>query len=66
MYVNGQLVSTYLDEKPFQFTGVGMFAADAGFRLIVDDLFVYAEEYPDEKLPGPQSGLEAALALPHD
>jgi hypothetical protein len=44
LYINGELASTYLDESPLQFTGVGAFTNSAGYRVIMDDLFIYSEK----------------------
>jgi hypothetical protein len=44
LYINGDLASTYLDDSPFQFTGVGVFTSNMGYRVIMDDLFIYSEE----------------------
>ena len=44
LYINGKLVSEYSDEEFFQPTDIGMFMSNAGYRLVVDDLFVYSEK----------------------
>jgi hypothetical protein len=41
MYINGERVAGYSDADFFQSTDVGVFVDNAGFRLIVDDFFIY-------------------------
>lgn len=41
LYVNGNQVSTYLDQGYFQSRDIGVYVDNTGYRLIVDDLFVY-------------------------
>lgn len=43
LFINGNQVATYLDEKPLQFSGVGVFVNNYGYRLIVDNFFAYTE-----------------------
>jgi hypothetical protein len=44
LYINGELVSTCVDDSPLQFTGVGAFSNNSGYRVIMDDLFIYNEK----------------------
>ncbi|MBN8657462.1 MAG: hypothetical protein J0M11_17160 [Anaerolineae bacterium] len=39
-HINGQKVSTFVDEKPFYSKGIGILAGDSGYRVIVDNFFV--------------------------
>lgn len=41
LYINGELVSEYTDEDFLHSKDVGMYVDDIGYRLLVDDLFVY-------------------------
>ncbi len=41
LYINGDLVSSYVDPHPYHSGGYGFFVGDAGFRLIADNLFTY-------------------------
>jgi hypothetical protein len=42
LYINGNLMSSYLDKQPLQFNGVGAYVGDSGYRLIVDNFFAYS------------------------
>ena len=44
LYINGKLASKYSDTDYFQSKDVGVFAGNIGYRLFVDDLFVYSEK----------------------
>jgi len=44
LYTNGTLVSKYSDMDFFQSRDVGIFVNSGGYRLIVDDFFVYDEK----------------------
>jgi hypothetical protein len=44
LYINGSSVASYSDKGPFHSTGLGAFANDAGYRLIVDNFFAYDEK----------------------
>lgn len=39
-YINGERVSTFVDEKPFYSKGIGILVGDSGYRVIVDNFFV--------------------------
>jgi hypothetical protein len=41
LYINGKLVSTFFDADFFQSRETGVFASNTGYRLIVDNFFVY-------------------------
>ncbi|MFN8435021.1 MAG: hypothetical protein U0V18_13430 [Anaerolineales bacterium] len=41
LYLNGNLITTYDDENPFNSKGVGAFISSSGIRLIVDNFFTY-------------------------
>jgi hypothetical protein len=43
LFINGDQVATYLDEKPLHSSGVGVFVNNYGYRLIVDNFFGYSE-----------------------
>jgi hypothetical protein len=43
LYINGKSVSKYSDKDYFQSKDVGIFVNNSGYRLIVDDFFVYDE-----------------------
>jgi len=43
LYINGKSISTYIDTDFFRSAGVGVFASNSGYRLIVDDFFIYAK-----------------------
>lgn len=43
LYINGDLVSTLTDSNYFRSTGVGVFANQQGYRLIVDNFFAYSK-----------------------
>lgn len=43
LFINGNQVATYVDEQPLQFSGVGVFVNNYGYRLIVDNFFGYSE-----------------------
>lgn len=43
LFINGNRVATHLDEQPLQFSGVGVFVNNYGYRLIVDNFFAYTE-----------------------
>jgi len=44
LYINGDVVSTFLDKDLFRSSGVGVFVSNSGYRLIVDDFFIYGEK----------------------
>jgi hypothetical protein len=44
LYVNGNLVSKILDNDFFRSTDVGIFVSNSGYRLIVDDFFIYNDK----------------------
>ena len=44
LFINGKSVSKYSDKDSFQSRDVGIFVNNSGFRLIVDDFFVYDEK----------------------
>ncbi len=44
LYINGELASTFSDTDLLRSTDVGIFVSNSGYRLIVDDFFVYAEK----------------------
>jgi hypothetical protein len=44
LYINGKLASTFVDRDFFQSRDLGMFVSDTGYRLLVDDLFLYSEK----------------------
>jgi len=44
LYINGSLASTYTDKDFFQSRDLGMFVSNTGYRLLVDDLFLYSEK----------------------
>jgi hypothetical protein len=44
LFVNGNLVSEYTDGDYFQSKGIGMYVNNMGYRLLVDDLFIYSEK----------------------
>jgi hypothetical protein len=44
LYINGKSVSNYSDKDFFQSRDVGIFVNNSGYRLIVDDFFVYDEK----------------------
>lgn len=44
LYINGEIVSSFLDENAFRSTGAGVFVTSNGYRLIVDDFFAYTEQ----------------------
>ncbi|HLO16792.1 MAG TPA: hypothetical protein VK206_18305 [Anaerolineales bacterium] len=44
LYINGKLVSKYSDKDFFQSKDLGVFVENAGYRLFVDDFFVYDEK----------------------
>ena len=39
-YINGESVSTFVDEKPYSSKGIGILVGDSGYRVIVDNFFV--------------------------
>ena len=41
LYINGKLATKYSDKDYFQSKDIGLFVNNAGFRLLVDDLFVH-------------------------
>lgn len=43
LFINGNQVATYVDEQPLQFSGVGVYVNNYGYRLIVDNFFGYSE-----------------------
>jgi len=43
LFINGELVASYLDQQPLQYVGVGAYVAGSGYRLIVDNFFAYSE-----------------------
>ena len=43
LFINGELVASYLDEQPLQYVGVGAYVTGSGYRLIVDNFFAYSE-----------------------
>jgi hypothetical protein len=44
LYVNGEQVTEYSDRDSFQSRDVGVFVSQAGYRLIVDNFFIYNKE----------------------
>ena len=44
LYINGKSVSKYSDKDFFQSKDVGVFVNNSGYRLIVDDFFVFDEK----------------------
>lgn len=44
LYVNGEMVSTYVDENPLQSTNFGVFASGNEARVIIDNFFIYDAE----------------------
>jgi hypothetical protein len=44
LYVNGKLVTNYSDKDYFQSKDIGVYVNNAGFRLLVDNIFVYDEK----------------------
>ena len=44
LYANGNLISNFSDDDFFRSAGVGVFVNDAGYRLIVDNFYAYAEK----------------------
>ncbi len=44
LYINGDLVSTFSDINPLQSKDVGIFTSTSGYRLIVDNFFIYYEK----------------------
>jgi hypothetical protein len=44
LFINGKSVSKYSDKDFFQSKDVGVFVNNSGYRLIVDDFFVYDEK----------------------
>jgi hypothetical protein len=44
LYVNGQPAGDYLDESPYQAGGVGVFASGRGYRLVVDNFFIFRRD----------------------
>lgn len=41
LYLNGELASTFSDTAPFQSTEIGVSVGNSGYRLIVDNIFIY-------------------------
>jgi len=44
LYINGKLASEYSDIDFYQSKGIGIFTENMGYRVFVDDLFVYSEK----------------------
>ena len=44
LYINGKLLTKYSDKDYFQSKDIGIFANHGGYRLIVDDFFIYDEK----------------------
>jgi hypothetical protein len=44
LYINGNQVAEYSDQDFFPSSDVGMFMSDRGYRLLVDDFFIYSEK----------------------
>ena len=44
LFINGKSVSKYSDKEFFKSRDVGIFVNDSGYRLIVDDFFIYDEK----------------------
>jgi hypothetical protein len=44
LYINGKSVSKYSDKDYFQSKDIGIFVNNSGYRLIVDDFFVYDDK----------------------
>ncbi|HUH97740.1 MAG TPA: hypothetical protein VLZ89_10305 [Anaerolineales bacterium] len=44
LYINGNRATSYTDQRPYLSVGVGAFAADPSYRLIVSDFFAYSEK----------------------
>ncbi|HLO33063.1 MAG TPA: hypothetical protein VK249_28210 [Anaerolineales bacterium] len=44
LYLNGNLGAKFSDHDPFRSNGVGVFVGNGGYRLIVDNFFVYEEK----------------------
>ena len=44
LYINGTLVSEYSDKDFFQSKDIGVYVDNGGFRLFVDDFFIYDEK----------------------
>lgn len=41
LYINGELASNFTDADFYQSTDIGIFVSNTGYRLIVDDFFIY-------------------------
>lgn len=44
LYINGNLTASYVDKEPFRSNAVGVFVNDAGYRVLVDNFFAYADK----------------------
>lgn len=44
LYLNGNSVLFFVDKGPLRSAGIGVYVSNAGFRLIVDNLFAYSEQ----------------------
>lgn len=43
LFINGIQVANHIDKQPLQFSGVGVYISNTGYRLIVDNFFAYTE-----------------------
>lgn len=43
LYIDGNLVASFFDKQPLQFSGVGAFVENSGYRVIVDNFFAYSK-----------------------
>jgi hypothetical protein len=41
LYINGELMASYVDEDPLEGMNVAAFAGNTGYRVIVDNFFIY-------------------------
>jgi len=44
LFINGNSITTFKDEQPYHYSGIGIFASDSSYRLIADNFFAYSEK----------------------